>query len=120
MTELSLPDVRGTVSYGYDMSGLSWLRVGGPAEVLFAPADLDDLQGFLRGLHADISVFPVGVCSNLIIRDGGLDGVVIRFGRGFNGIEILDGNCVRAGVGALDTHVARKAAHNCHQVFQFR
>jgi UDP-N-acetylmuramate dehydrogenase len=110
MTELNLPDVRGTLSFDHDMSGLSWLRLGGPAQVLFAPADLEDLQGFLRGADPSIPVFPIGVCSNLIIRDGGIDGVVIRFGRGFNGIEQLENNRVRAGVGALDAHVARGAA----------
>ena len=110
MTDLNLPDVRGTLSFDHDMAGLSWLRVGGPAQVLFTPADMEDLQGFLRGLDPSVPVFPIGVCSNLIIRDGGLDGVVIRFGRGFNGIEQLEGNRVRAGVGALDAHVARKAA----------
>ncbi|WGI21113.1 UDP-N-acetylmuramate dehydrogenase [Amylibacter sp. IMCC11727] len=110
MTDLNLPDVRGTLSFDHDMSGLSWLRVGGPAQVLFTPADMEDLQGFLRGLDPSVPVFPIGVCSNLIIRDGGLDGVVIRFGRGFNSIEQLEGNRVRAGVGALDAHVARKAA----------
>jgi UDP-N-acetylmuramate dehydrogenase len=110
MTDLNLPDVRGMLSFDHDMSALSWLRVGGPAQLLFQPADLEDLQDFLRVLDPSVPVFPIGVCSNLIIRDGGLDGVVIRFGRGFNGIEMLDGNRVRAGVGALDAHVARKAA----------
>lgn len=110
MTEFNLPEVRGTLSFDHDMSALSWLRVGGPADVLFQPADLDDLQGFLRGLDANVPVFPIGVCSNLIIRDGGIDGVVIRLGRGFNEIEMLGDNRVRAGVGALDAHVARKAA----------
>lgn len=106
----TLPPVRGALTFDKPMDGLSWLRVGGPAEVLFQPADLADLQGFLAALDPAIPVFPIGVCSNLIIRDGGLDGVVIRFGRGFNGIEILDDAHVRAGVGALDAHVARKAA----------
>lgn len=106
----TLPPVRGTLTFDKPMDGLSWLRVGGPAEVLFQPADLADLQGFLAALDPEIPVFPIGVCSNLIIRDGGLDGVVIRFGRGFNGIEILNDTHVRAGVGALDAHVARKAA----------
>lgn len=110
MTDLNLPEVRGALSYEHDMSALSWLRVGGPADVLFQPADLEDLQAFLVALDPAVPVFPIGVCSNLIIRDGGLDGVVVRFGRGFNGIEMLGGNRVRAGVGALDAHVARKAA----------
>ena len=91
------------------MADLSWLRVGGPAEWMYQPADLADLQAFLRLCPADIPIMPIGVCSNLIIRDGGLDGVVIRMGRGFNGIEI-DGDLVRVGAAALDAHVARKAA----------
>lgn len=109
-SSINLPEVRGAYSYDRALSDLSWLKVGGPAEVLFQPADPDDLQAFLQNLGAEISVFPIGVCSNLIIRDGGIKGVVIRMGRGFNGIEILDGNRLRAGVGALDAHVARKAA----------
>lgn len=106
----TLPDVRGTLTPDRPMADLSWLRVGGPAEYLFQPADIDDLRSFLAALPDDMPVFPIGVCSNLIIRDGGLRGVVIRLGRGFNGIEILDGNRVRAGAAALDAHVARKAA----------
>jgi UDP-N-acetylmuramate dehydrogenase len=109
MTE-TLPEARGTLTPDRPLADLSWLRVGGPAEYLFQPADLADLQSFLSDLPADVPVFPIGVCSNLIIRDGGLRGVVIRLGRGFNGIEILDGNRVRAGAAALDAHVARKAA----------
>jgi len=107
---LELPDVRGTYTMGRPLADLSWLNVGGPAEVLFQPADVDDLQNFLQNLSADIPVMPIGVCSNLIIRDGGIKGVVIRMGRGFNGIEILDGNRVQAGAAALDAHVSRKAA----------
>ena len=106
---MNLPAVRGTLSFNHDMSALSWLRVGGPAEVLFQPADVADLLAFLAALDPEIPVFPVGVCSNLIIRDAGLDGVVIRMGRGFNGIEIGESE-VRAGAASLDAHVARKAA----------
>ena len=99
----------GRITAGKPMADLSWLRVGGPAEWMYQPADLADLQAFLRLCPADIPIMPIGVCSNLIIRDGGLDGVVIRMGRGFNGIEI-DGDLVRVGAAALDAHVARKAA----------
>jgi UDP-N-acetylmuramate dehydrogenase len=106
----TLPEVAGAYTFDRPLADLSWLRVGGAAELLFQPADVSDLQRFLRDLPLSISVFPIGVCSNLIIRDGGIKGVVIRVGRGFNGIEILDGNRVRAGVAALDAHVARKAA----------
>ncbi len=85
------------------------MRVGGPAEVLFQPADIDDLSAFLAALAPDVPVFPMGVGSNLIVRDGGIQGVVIRMGRGFNSIEIADGQVV-AGAAALDAHVARKSA----------
>lgn len=104
-----LPDVRGTLTYDRPLDSLTWLRVGGPADVLFQPADVDDLADFLAALDADIPVFPMGVGSNLIVRDGGVRGVVIRLGRGFNGIAI-EGDTVTAGTAALDAHVARKAA----------
>ena len=105
----TLPDVRGKLTAGRDLSELTWLRVGGPADWLFQPADLEDLAGFLAALDRDVSVFPMGVGSNLIVRDGGLRAVVIRLGRGFNAIE-TDGARVTAGAAALDAHVARKAA----------
>ncbi len=110
VTDARIPtDVRGTLTHERDLSGLTWLRVGGPAEWLFQPADIADLQHFLRNLSDDVPVFPMGVGSNLIVRDGGMRGVVIRLGRGFNGIEISDGQVV-AGAAALDAHVARRAA----------
>ncbi len=104
-----LPVPRGRLTPQRVLSELTWLRVGGPADYLFQPADLEDLQSFLRDLPAEVAVFPIGVGSNLIVRDGGLRAVVIRLGRGFNGIEIADGE-VTAGAAALDAHVARKAA----------
>ncbi|MGB8811580.1 MAG: FAD-binding protein, partial [Paracoccaceae bacterium] len=88
---------------------MTWLRVGGPADWLFQPADAADLCDFLRGLDLSVPVFPIGVGSNLIVRDGGIRAVVIRLGRGFNSIEIA-GDLVTAGAAALDAHVARKAA----------
>ena len=106
---LELPTVRGTLTEQRPLADLTWMRVGGPAEVLFQPADLEDLSDFLAGLDPSVPVFPMGVGSNLIVRDGGITGVVIRMGRGFNGIEIGD-NEVVAGAAALDAHVARKAA----------
>jgi UDP-N-acetylmuramate dehydrogenase len=81
--------------------------VGGPADWLFQPADEADLAGFLRALDPADPVFPMGVGSNLIVRDGGIRAVVIRLGRGFNGIEI-EGDRVTAGAAALDAHVARR------------
>ncbi len=106
---LKLPTVRGTLTAHRPLADLTWMRVGGPAEVLFQPADTDDLSAFLAALDPSIPVFPMGVGSNLIVRDGGISGVVIRMGRGFNGIEI-NGTEVIAGAAALDAHAARKAA----------
>ena len=109
MVLTDLPIVRGVLTPNRDLSGLTWMRVGGPADVLFQPADEDDLRSFLTALPLNVSVFVMGVGSNLIVRDGGVRGVVIRLGRGFNGIE-FDGDLVLAGAAALDAHVARKAA----------
>lgn len=107
---IDLPEVRGNIERDRPLDKLTWLRVGGPAEVLFQPADVDDLSAFLAGLDPSVRVTPLGVGSNLIVRDGGLPGVSIRLGRGFNGISVEDGCRVRAGAAALDAHVAIKAA----------
>jgi UDP-N-acetylmuramate dehydrogenase len=106
---IRLPEVRGTLTANRPLADLTWMRVGGPAEVLFQPADVQDLSDFLAALDPGVPVFPMGVGSNLIVRDGGISGVVIRMGRGFNAIEISD-DTVIAGAAALDAHVARKAA----------
>lgn len=106
---LELPAPRGALTPNRPLDSLTWLRVGGPADWLFQPADTDDLADFLRDLDPDIPVFPIGVGSNLIVRDGGIRGVVIRLGRGFNTITAEDGQ-ITAGAGALDAHVARRAA----------
>lgn len=105
----TLPTPRGALTADRPLSDLTWLRVGGPADWLFQPADEEDLAAFLRDLDPAIPVFPMGVGSNLIVRDGGIRGVVIRLGRGFNGIEVA-GDRVTAGAAALDAHVARRAA----------
>ena len=109
MNSQKLPKTRGTLTPQRPLNDLTWLRVGGPADYLFSPADVDDLRDFLRDLPREVAVFPMGVGSNLIVRDGGLRAVVIRLGRGFNSIEI-DGDQVTAGAAVLDAHVARKAA----------
>ncbi|WP_395541950.1 UDP-N-acetylmuramate dehydrogenase [Neotabrizicola sp. sgz301269] len=105
----TLPTPRGTLTPNRPLADLTWLRVGGPADHLFLPADEADLADFLGKLDPAIAVFPMGVGSNLIVRDGGLRAVVIRLGRGFNAIE-FQGDRVIAGAAALDAHVARKAA----------
>ncbi len=108
ITSSDLPPVRGKYVENADMSALTWLRVGGAADVLFSPADEDDLADFLKNIDTDIPVYPVGVGSNLLVRDGGLRGVVVRLGAAFGKIE-TDGVRVRAGAGALDAQVAKRA-----------
>lgn len=105
-----LPAVRGRLLRDEPLAPFSWFRVGGPAEVLFIPADAEDLGDFLRALDASVPVTYLGVGSNVIIRDGGIDGVVIRLaGRAFAEISV-DGDLIRAGPGALDSMVAKAAA----------
>ena len=106
---LTLPPTRGQITLDRPLADLTWLRVGGPADALFLPADEADLCGFLAALDPAVPVFPMGVGSNLIVRDGGLRAVVIRLGRAFAGITV-EGQTVTAGAAALDAHVARTAA----------
>lgn len=104
-----LPSVRGRYSEASPLSRVTWFGVGGPAEVMFRPADRDDLAAFLTGKPDDVPVTVIGVGSNLLVRDGGIAGVVIRLGKGF--VEATcEGERVRAGAGALDANVARTAA----------
>ena len=106
---VTMPRTRGALTPRRALSDLTWLRVGGPADWLFQPADTEDLCAFLAALDPSVPVFPMGVGSNLIVRDGGIRGVVIRLGRGFNAISVA-GARVTAGAAALDAHVARRAA----------
>jgi len=105
----NLPIPRGTLTPDRPLSDLTWLRVGGPADWLFQPADEADLAQFLAELDPAVAVFPMGVGSNLIVRDGGIRAVVIRLGRGFNSIQVQEDRVI-AGAAALDAHVARRAA----------
>src|ERR1700727_214349 len=106
----ALPELRGRLLANQSLAELTWFRVGGPAQALFTPADEDDLAYFLAHLPAEFSVYVVGVGSNLIVRDGGLPGVVIRLSpRGF-GETTTDGDTVSAGAAALDRRVAEAAA----------
>jgi len=106
-----LPPVRGQLLRGESLAPFTWFRVGGPADALFLPADQQDLSDFLRALPEEIPVTVLGVGSNVIVRDGGLAGIVIRLaGRAWAQIEPLDGARIRAGAGALDSMVAKGAA----------
>jgi UDP-N-acetylmuramate dehydrogenase len=104
-----LPPVRGTLVYDAPLKDLVWFRAGGRAEILFRPADADDLGVFLAARPRDLSISVIGVGSNLLVRDGGIAGVVVRLPASFGRIEIA-GARVRAGAAALDGAVARAAA----------
>lgn len=104
-----LPPVRGRLEPNASLAELTWFRAGGPAEVLFSPADEADLADFLKGTPKDVPVYVIGVGSNLLVRDGGVPGVVIRLGRGFADVTEETGHRVRAGAAALDVRVARFA-----------
>lgn len=104
----SLPKVRGQYAENVDLAKYTWFRVGGPAEVLFRPADADDLAAFLAAKPDDVPVTVIGVASNLLIRDGGIQGVVIRLGDKFAEIEV-DGNDVHVGCGASNLKVSNAA-----------
>lgn len=103
-----LPPVRGTLTEDARISGITWFRTGGPAEVLFHPADREDLIAFLSALDPDIDRTVLGLGSNALIRDGGLPGVVIHLGKALGDISV-DGTEITAGAGTLDVAVARAA-----------
>ncbi|MEB3702898.1 UDP-N-acetylenolpyruvoylglucosamine reductase [Candidatus Bealeia paramacronuclearis] len=106
-----LPKVRGRYTVHAPLSQVTWFRVGGPAEVLYKPADLQDLQFFLSTCPLDIPVTTLGVGSNLLVRDGGVPGVVIRMGQGFNNIHIHE-SYIHVGAAVLDRTVAMLAQQN--------
>lgn len=104
-----LPRVRGPYTANAAIRDLTWFRAGGPADVLFIPADADDLAAFLAGCPAEIPVLVIGVGSNLLVRDGGVPGVVIRLGRGFMNITREGETRLRAGAAVLDVALAKAA-----------
>lgn len=106
-----LPSVRGTYERFAALAPTTWFRVGGPAEVLYTPADVEDLAAFMSSKPADIPVTIIGLASNLLVRDGGIPGVTIKLGRAFNTIEV-DGMTLRCGGSAVDASVATTARDN--------
>ena len=106
----AMPELRGRLLANQSLAELTWFRVGGPAQVLFTPSDEDDLAYFLKHLPGELPVYVVGVGSNLIVRDGGMPGVVIRLSPRAFGEVIADGDIVTAGTAALDRRVAETAA----------
>jgi UDP-N-acetylmuramate dehydrogenase len=106
---IDLPRLEGSVEPRGSLADFIWFRTGGPAEWLIRPNDIDDLAGFLAGLDPAIPVMPVGVGSNLIVRDGGVPGVVVRLPKAMSHVHVEPGNRVRAGGGAMGITVASKA-----------
>ncbi|MFA5955168.1 UDP-N-acetylmuramate dehydrogenase [Hyphomicrobium sp.] len=106
----AMPELRGKLSANASLADVTWFRVGGPAQVLFMPADEADLAYFLKHLPRDVPVQVIGLGSNLLVRDGGVPGVVIRLGRGFSEIKVEDGHRLRVGTAVPDVKVARAAA----------
>jgi len=104
-----MPELRGRLLVNQSLAELTWFRVGGPAQVFYIPEDENGLAYFLRNLPTEIPVYVIGAGSNLIVRDGGVPGVIIRLGRGFNEVKIEDGQRIRAGAAMLDVKVAREA-----------
>lgn len=105
-----LPDLRGRLIANAPMADITWFRVGGPAQMLYSPADEADLAYTLQHIPADLPVFVVGLGSNLLVRDGGVAGMVIRLGRGFGDVKIEAGHRIRAGTAVPDVKLARAAA----------
>jgi len=105
----ALPEVRGKYRENVPLAPITWFRVGGPAETIFRPADYEDLGDFLKGKSSEVPVTPIGVGSNLLVRDGGVPGVVVRLGRGFTNIALHDG-FLDVGAGVLDSSIAKLAA----------
>lgn len=106
-----MPDLRGRLAANAAIAPFTWFRVGGPAQILFTPADESDLAYFLKHLPRDIPLTILGLGSNMIVRDGGVPGVVVRLaGRAFGEVDILDGHRLRAGAAVPDMKAARAAA----------
>ncbi len=104
-----LPKPRGRIDANAPLADLTWFRVGGPAEVLFTPADEDDLALMLKATPAEVPVYVIGVGSNLLVRDGGVPGMVIRLGKGFGETTLEPGHRIRTGTAVPDVRVARFA-----------
>lgn len=103
------PDLRGRLLANQSLAEFTWFRVGGPSQALFMPEDEADLAYFLQSLPSEIPVTVIGLGSNLIVRDGGIEGVVVRLGRGFNAVTVEEGARIRSGTAVPDVKVARTA-----------
>jgi UDP-N-acetylmuramate dehydrogenase len=113
-----LPEIRGSYRQNFMLANVTWFNVGGPADILFKPLDLEDLQYFLKNKPADIPYIVLGVGSNLLARDGGIRGVVIRLGKGFTDVSHYEEELV-VGAGALDISVSKYCTQNALEGLEF-
>ena len=109
---MNYSNVKGHIEKGAPLSKMSWLNVGGPADILFKPFDKIDLQKFLKEIDKSLPVFVLGACSNLIIRDGGIEGICIKLGKNFREISINDDKTVSVGAASLSSHLAIESARS--------
>lgn len=114
-----LPEVEGRISENAPLDHTSWFGVGGSAEVLFKPTSRDDLVNFIKNCPKDVPITVLGITSNLIIRDGGISGVVIRMGKGFNELKLLDEVTIKSGNSVLDSSIANFSCENSVSGFEF-
>jgi UDP-N-acetylmuramate dehydrogenase len=114
----NLPKIRGSYRENFKLSNVTWFNVGGPADILFKPADLEDLTYFMSERPKDLPYMVLGVGSNLLVRDGGIRGVVIRLGKGFTDI-LHNGEELVVGAGALDLNVSKYCAENALEGLEF-
>lgn len=115
----NLPNVRGEYRQNFKLAPLTWFKVGGEADLLFKPADLDDLSHFMSHISKETPVMTLGAGSNILIRDGGVEGVVIKLGRAFADIEIISNNQLKIGTACLNYTVAQFCLHNSITGFEF-
>lgn len=119
MNDLNLPEIHGEYKPDYSLSHLTWFKVGGPAKILFKPKDIDDLCYFLANYKGDLPLHTLGAGSNTIIRDGGYEGIIIKLGRNFTNIDILDNNRIQIGAGCLNFNAANFCKENSIKGFEF-
>ena len=116
---MNLPKVRGKYKFDYNIAHLTWFKVGGNADILFKPEDSEDLAYFLKEKDSNLEVMVLGAGSNIIIRDGGVQGVVVKLGRSFTRIEELSDGNLAVGTGCLNYNLAKFAATKSIQGFEF-
>ena len=113
------PDViRNSIFFDYDIGAQTWFGVGGKADILYVPKNYIELKKFLEILPEGIPIHPIGLCSNILIRDGGLEGVAIKLGKGFRNIEIND-DLIKVGAGVPDKYLSRFCSENSLGGFEF-